>query len=54
DAPFLTPVPYRGRPNKPAYVGYTAQFLGQLRGWNMEQVTEVTTANARRAFGLAA
>ena len=54
DAPFLTPMPHRGRPNRPAYVGFTAQFLAQLRGWSMEQVTETTTANARRAFGLAA
>jgi len=54
DAPFLTPMPHRGRPNKPAYVGFTAEFLGRLRGWSMEQVTEITTANARRAFGLSA
>ena len=52
DAPYLTPVPHRGRPNRPAYVGHTARFLGELRGWTMAQVTEITTANARRAFGL--
>ncbi len=54
DAPFLTPMPRRGRPNRPAYVALTAQFLAELRGWSPEQVAAVTTANARRAFGLAA
>ena len=32
DAPFLAPVPKRGKPNEPAYVKYTAEFLAQLRG----------------------
>jgi TatD DNase family protein len=52
DAPFLTPVPYRGRPNRPARVVHTAAFLARLRGWGDEKVAQVTTANARRAFGL--
>ncbi len=52
DAPFLTPVPYRGRPNRPARVVHTAAFLARLRGWDDETVARVTTANARRAFGL--
>jgi TatD DNase family protein len=53
DAPFLTPMPRRGRPNRPAYVALTAQFLADLRGWSTEQVAAVTTANARRVFGIA-
>jgi TatD DNase family protein len=52
DAPFLAPMPQRGRPNRPAYVGLTARFLARLRGWSDEQVAVTTTANARRAFGL--
>jgi TatD DNase family protein len=54
DAPFLTPMPQRGRPNKPAYVALTAAFLARLRGWSDEQAAAITTANARRAFDLPA
>ena len=54
DAPFLTPMPRRGRPNRPAYVALTAQFLAELRGWSNEQAIAVTSANARRVFGIAA
>ena len=52
DAPFLSPVPNRGKANQPAWVGHTAAALAQVRGWDMGRVAEVTTANARRAFGL--
>jgi TatD DNase family protein len=54
DAPFLTPMPQRGRPNRPANVGLTARFLARLRGWSDDEVAAVTSANARRAFGLSA
>jgi TatD DNase family protein len=54
DAPFLTPMPQRGRPNRPANVGLTAQFLARLRGWSDDEVAAVTSANARRVFGLSA
>ena len=52
DAPFLAPLPRRGHANRPAYVAHTAQFLARLRGWSDEQVAAVTSANARRAFGI--
>ncbi len=52
DAPFLTPMPFRGHGNRPAYVALTAQFLARLRGWSDDQVAAVTSANARRAFGI--
>jgi len=52
DAPFLTPMPYRGKDNQPAWIGYTAAMLAEARGWDMARVMAVTTANARRAFGL--
>ena len=52
DAPFLTPMPYRGHGNRPAYVALTAQFLARLRGWSDDEVAAVTSANARRAFGI--
>lgn len=52
DAPFLAPVPKRGKDNVPAWVTFTAAQLGVLRGWSVEMTAAVTTQNARRAFGL--
>jgi TatD DNase family protein len=54
DAPFLAPVPHRGRTCEPAYVADTARFLSQLRGEPLEQLAEATTANFRRLFAKAA
>lgn len=52
DAPFLTPVPHRGAVNTPTRVVDTAAVIADCRGWTTERVAEVTTANARRVFGL--
>jgi TatD DNase family protein len=52
DAPWLTPVPLRGRPNEPAYLRHTAEFAAGLFGVGLDELAEVTTANARRFFGL--
>jgi TatD DNase family protein len=52
DAPFLAPVPKRGKDNVPAWVTFTAAQLGELRGWSAEKTAAITTRNARRAFGL--
>jgi TatD DNase family protein len=52
DAPYLAPVPYRGRRNEPAFVAATAARLAQLRGTTPDRVAEVAAANARRLFGL--
>jgi TatD DNase family protein len=52
DAPWLTPVPLRGRPNEPAYLRHTAEFAAGLLGVGLDELAEVTTANARRFFGL--
>jgi TatD DNase family protein len=52
DAPFLAPVPKRGKSNVPAWVTFTAARLGELRGWSAEKTAAVTTRNARLAFGL--
>ncbi len=54
DAPFLTPAPYRGKPNSPARVALTAAVLAEVRGTSLAHVAAATTANARRAFGLPA
>ncbi len=51
DAPFLAPVPHRGRRNEPAYVREVAAALAQTLGASLDDVGQQTTANARRAFG---
>lgn len=53
DAPYLAPVPFRGKRNEPAYVPRTIERLAQARGRSVDIVAEATTANARRLFGLA-
>lgn len=50
DAPFLAPVPHRGKQNEPAYVRHTAEFLAQLRGESLETIAAATTANFYRLF----
>jgi TatD DNase family protein len=51
DCPFLTPHPYRGKRNEPAYVRLVAQRIAVLRGMPFEAIVEATTANAQRLFG---
>jgi TatD DNase family protein len=53
DAPFLTPVPNRGNSNVPAWVALTAALVAEVRGVSAEELAALTTANARRVFGLA-
>ena len=50
DAPFLAPVPHRGRTCEPAFTADTARFVAQLRGIEAEQLAEATTANFFRLF----
>lgn len=52
DAPYLTPVPLRGRRNEPAYTLHVAQFLAAERGLDLAEVARVTTANAVELFRL--
>jgi len=52
DAPYLTPMPHRGKPNEPAYLRHTAEFSAGVFGVSVERLAEVTTANVRRFFGL--
>lgn len=54
DAPFLAPVPMRGKPNIPGYVAHTARAVALLRESSYEQVAASSTANARRIFQLPA
>lgn len=48
DAPYMTPVPFRGKENQPAYVKFVAQEIADLRGISFDEVAEATTANAQR------
>ncbi len=51
DAPFLAPVPHRGKRNEPAHVAHTAAFLAGLRGDDEDELRAATATNARRLFG---
>jgi TatD DNase family protein len=50
DSPYLAPVPFRGKPNEPAYVRYVAEHLAGLRGVPLEVIAEQTTENFFRLF----
>jgi TatD DNase family protein len=50
DAPFLSPVPERGKPNEPYRVSHVAQYLAELRGVSVAYLAERTTENALRLF----
>lgn len=52
DAPYLTPVPYRGKQNQPAYVRFVADEIAGLRGISYEEVAVATADNARKVFAL--
>lgn len=52
DAPFLAPVPKRGKPNRPGYVRYTLEYVAGLRGITPETLEAITDQNARQVFGL--
>jgi TatD DNase family protein len=52
DAPYLAPVPKRGKRNEPAFIVHTAHKLAELRGESWEEISAATSANFRRLFGL--
>ena len=52
DAPYLAPVPFRGKRNEPAYVAHTARALAEARGEDVAQLAAATTANFERLFGI--
>lgn len=53
DSPYLAPVPYRGKPNEPAYVRQVAEFLAELKGIDYERFVETTGENFHRLFNKA-
>lgn len=50
DAPYLTPIPFRGKRNEPAYVKYVAEEIANIRGVSFDEVAKATTENARNIF----
>ncbi|MCE2531458.1 MAG: TatD family hydrolase [Acidimicrobiia bacterium] len=52
DAPYLAPVPRRGRRNEPAYLTHTCERLAKVRGTSFEEAAALTARNARRFYGL--
>jgi TatD DNase family protein len=51
DAPYLAPVPFRGKRNEPAHIRYTAQALAEARGEALASLAFATTANFENLFG---
>ena len=47
DAPFLAPVPHRGKTNEPAFVADTLRALAEVKGMTPEALSDITTANAQ-------
>lgn len=52
DAPYLPPVPFRGKRNESSYIGYVVQKLAEIKGVDVETVAAITTANALKIFAL--
>ncbi|HAT86377.1 MAG TPA: LuxR family transcriptional regulator [Rhizobiales bacterium] len=53
DAPYLAPMPYRGKRNEPAYVAHTAEVLAEVKGVSKEEIARITTENFFRLFSKA-
>ncbi|MCV6547847.1 MAG: TatD family hydrolase [Cohaesibacter sp.] len=53
DAPYLAPMPYRGKRNEPAYVAHTAQVLAEVKGVSTGEIARITTENFFRLFSKA-
>ncbi len=53
DAPFLAPIPNRGKDNEPSYLKYTAEFLSTFLNINYEEFSQITTSNFAKLFNVA-
>jgi TatD DNase family protein len=51
DAPYLAPVPFRGKRNEPSFLKYVADKLSQVKETGTQEVADITTANAKKIFG---
>jgi TatD DNase family protein len=54
DAPYLAPIPYRGKRNEPSFIIHTAKRVAELKGVSLEEVAEATTKNAKSLFHIEA
>jgi len=52
DSPYLSPVPYRGKPNESSYLVYIAQKVADLYQADLETIAQITTANSKQVFGV--
>lgn len=52
DSPYLTPVPFRGKPNESSYLIHVAQKVADLKQTSIEEVAQITTENSRKIFGI--
>lgn len=52
DSPYLTPVPYRGKENKPGYVRFVAEEIANLRNMSVDEIIDITTRNAEEFFNI--
>ena len=52
DAPYLAPVPFRGKRNECSYLKYVAEKLAEIKKVSVEEIAEITTANAKELFDL--
>jgi TatD DNase family protein len=52
DCPYLTPVPYRGKRNEPAFVELIAKKIAEIKGISLEEVKEITTKNCEKLFNI--
>lgn len=52
DAPYLAPMPYRGKRNEPMYLKYVVEKLAEIKNVSVDEVAAVTTANAGKVFGV--
>ena len=52
DAPYLSPVPYRGKRNDSSNIAFTAQRIAEIRGMDAQELVDITTQNAKRLYGI--
>ena len=52
DAPYLSPVPFRGKRNDSTNIAYTAQRIAEIRGMDPQELIDITTENAKRLYGI--
>ena len=52
DAPYLAPVPYRGKRNDSSYISYIAEKIAEIKNMDTQELINITTENAKRMYGI--